>query len=266
MIGSVEITNEIRNESFMQRTDFMSFFYESEGDTLNRAKNYISQDIEIDDLLSYFSNSFFINRNRKFYKRLLNEVSNFLYYSHKEHHTTAFIYIYRTLEIISFSFPLIYASQTEDFKHTYGFLKKYFDENKGDNNGELGFFKSFILNAFKDNPLKETSVDFDLSAISEEDQKRTIYIAIKSICGEKILHTNSIEFDQISINFTDISSFIITIRNRFFHLFNRGDRNLESDEIFDSELLFQILNEQCFAWIAIVYLEILKYSINRIQS
>jgi hypothetical protein len=152
---------------------------------------------------------------------------------------------------------LIYASQTIDFKYTYGQLKEYFDTNTGKQKGELGFFKSAVKIIFETNPILETSIDIDFSTLNPDIQ-RVFHKALTSIIDNQILHEDTRQFDKICINFSQVSSFIISLRNRFFHLFNRGDRNLESHEIVDSDLFFSYINEPVISWISTIYVEIIK--------
>ena len=266
LIGSLKINNHYRDFEFYQLKDTLEHFYTSSSFfPLERMKNYISEELTVEDLANFYNNPS-SRRNSKFYSRLLDEFSNYFYYSQKNNFTTAFIYIYRILEVISFAFPLIYAAQTDDFKDTFGYLKQYFKGNQGSNQGELGFFKSFVVKTFESNPIASTSVDFDFSTIHIQNSKMILFRKIKEICGDRILHPATQDFDKLSVNFTDMGSFIITIRNRFFHLFNRGDNNIESEEIFDADALCEILTERCIGWISLIYFEILKNSLLTIRN
>lgn len=257
IIGSADLVNNCSEHSFKQEIDYLSDYYSVSGTVFEKLKHYISPDLEFSDLSAFFSNPLILRKNKQFFSRLLHEYSNFFYYQDKESYTTAFIYIYRILEMISFSFPLIYASQTSDFKHTYGLLKEFYESNSGNQKGELGFFKSAVQIIFDTNPIVETSVDIDFSSLNE-DIRKLFYNSLYSIINNQILHSDTRQYDKICINFLDVSSFIVTLRNRFFHLFNRGDRNLESYEIVDSDLFYSYINKPIISWISVIYVEIIK--------
>lgn len=259
IMGGVSITNNDVGITCDLTTNYLSLYYAF--DELKSPEGNLSEilndSIELPDLEKFFFDRRYSLKNKDFFNRLENEFCNFLLYQSKENYTTAFIFLYRILEVISFSFPLIYASKTYDFKHTYGKLKEIFSINSGNSTGELGFLKSAIKVMFEGSELLETSIDIDLDDEFEKNEK--IYKALKSVIDNKIFHTDTIENSKLSICFGDVSSFIITLRNRFFHLFNRGDKNLESIEIIDPDYLFSKINKPVFTWICVVYLEINKF-------
>ncbi|WP_312482279.1 hypothetical protein [Sphingobacterium multivorum] len=260
IVGNAIITNIDIDESTEMTENFLARWYEfSENKPFeeNLAK-ILNDSIEISDLNSFFFDRRYNLKNREFFVRLENEFCNFLTYENKGSHTTGFVFLYRILEVISFSFPLIYASKTYDFKHTYGLLKEIFDSNNGSSKGELGFLKSAIQVIFKESDLMTTSVDIELNEDFEKDEK--IYAAIKNVVKDpNIFHGDTVENTKICICFGHVSSFIIILRNKFFHLFNRGDKNLESHEIIDPDYFFSKINKQLFSWICVVYLEVLKH-------
>lgn len=261
IMGGVSVTNIMTGNEIQLNTNYLGFSYEFDeniNDIENLAKIF-GESINVDDLRNYFFDVRFKSKNTIFFRRLENEFCNFLYYQSKGNYTTAFIFLYRILEVVSYSFPLIYSSRSYDFKGTYGALKLMFEENSGKQKGELGFFKSAINVMFKDREdgLLGTSIDFELNEEFEINEK--IFSAVNNICSDKIFHTSTVENSTIAIVFGEMGSFIITIRNRFFHLFNRGDRNLESVDFVDPDLFFSIINEPTFKWLSMVFLEVNRF-------
>lgn len=259
IMGGASVTNNDTATISYFTTNYLGLYY-SFDNSLSPEENLVeilNDSIELEDLEKYFFDRRYSTKNKEFFNRLENEFCNFLTYQSKGNYTTAFIFLYRILEVISFSFPLIYASKTYDFKHTYGKLREIFSNNTGNAKGELGFLKSAIKVMFEESELLATSIDIELNDEHEKNVK--IFKAIKSVIDDKIYHTDTIENSKISICFGDVSSFIITLRNRFFHLFNRGDKNLESIEIIDPDYLFSKINEPVFTWICVVYIEINKF-------
>ncbi|RFZ82767.1 hypothetical protein DYU05_11395 [Mucilaginibacter terrenus] len=261
LVGEVTLRHIATDTTFRQEIDYISKSYSSEeGVHIHRKLvSYIGDEISEAEAARYFFEIPYSLRNKDFFQRLENEVTNYLFYQSKSSFTTAYVFIYRILEMISFSFPMIYAAKTYDFKHTYGTLKEYFAENKGNSVGELGFLKSAIQSIFKRHVLAESTVDLILDYESEDTQSQ-IYEAIMGVTKPDLYHGDTVANRKIAIRFTEVSSFIIIIRNRFFHLFNRGDKNLESIDIVDADMLFSKLNEPLFSWIAVVYLEVIRFT------
>lgn len=265
IIGSSRIKHQFTKIEFDQTIDFLDLEKKNTAkQPIERLKDYIAPELTIEEFCQYFSNKKFLFGNFGFFERLNNEYSNFYYHTVRNSHTTAFIYIYRILETISYSFPLIYASKAEDFKGTYSFLKDCFSSNKGDKDkGELGFFKSFVRIVFKDDPMFENSLRVDIAAETTEAQQ-LIFNSFKKACPEDIFDSNdTLEPERIAIKFSEYSSFIINLRNRFFHLFNSGQSNLESNEIYDSDHFFSLTNNQSINWLSIILVEIFKFSIEK---
>ncbi|RZF62196.1 hypothetical protein [Sphingobacterium corticibacterium] len=262
IIGNVIITNIGTESSTSIFENFLAKWYEfsEEKSFEENVAKILNESLETSDLKLFFFDRRYNLKNKDFFNRLENEFCNFLTYETKGSHTTSFVFLYRILEVVSFSFPLIYASKTYDFKHTYGILKEMFDSNNGNSKGELGFLKSAIQVIFKESELMNTSVDIEFDETLEKSEK--IYTAIRNVIKDQnIFHGDTIENSKISICFGQVSSFIISLRNRFFHLFNRGDKNLESHEIVDPDYFFSKINKQLFSWICVVYIEILKFLI-----
>ena len=88
--------------------------------------------------------------------------------------------------------------------------------------------------------------------------------AIKKACPENLFDSNDTEEPRkIAIKFSEYSSFIINVRNRFFHLFNSGQPNLQSDEILDADFFFSMINKQSVNWLSVILLEVLSFSLER---
>lgn len=266
ILGGVKVTNLDTEEVTLINKNHLSLYYEFDSGISfeDNICQILNESISADDLNRFFYDIKFKLKNKEFFNRLENEFCNFLTYQEKGSYTTAFIFLYRILEVISFSFPLIYASKTYDFKHTYSKLKEIFDSNSGNQKGELGFLKSAIKVMFDSSDLYETSVDIDLNDEFEKNQK--IYKAVKSVCKESLFHQDTVVNSKIAIPFGDVSSFIIIMRNRFFHLFNRGDKNLESIEIIDPDYFFSKLNEPLFGWLCVIYVEINKFLLEEYEK
>lgn len=261
MIGSIRIKHIISHTEFDQRIDYLDLEGKNaDKDPLEKLKDYISEDITIEDLDKVFGNKSFLYQNKQFFERLTQEFNNYYYYESKGSHTTAFAYIYRILETISYAFPLIYATKTNDFKGTFNLLKDYISGSK--DKGELGFFKRFVKVVFEPDPAIKSSITIEIYGETEEIQKK-FFDAILKACPDPDIYdaADTEEPRRLSIKFTDYSSFIINLRNRFFHLFNSGQPNLDSDDVLDADAFFSQMNKKSMYWISFLMIEILKINI-----
>ena len=266
LIGSTKIKHVFSQTEFLQEIDYFDLTGSNAGiSPFERLKMYISDELSMEDFCQIFNDKKFLHQNQHFFSRLNNEFSNYYYYESKGSHTTAFAYLYRILETTSYSFPLIYSSKTDDFKATYNFLKDWLGGNK--DGGERGFFKKFIVEVFKKDQLIKSSITINIIADTEEIQQ-IFFDSFTKACSDTSIFDadDTIEPRKLSVKFTEYSSFIICLRNRFFHLLNSGQPNLESDDILDADHFFKLVNKQTTYWIALVLLEVFKHNISATTS
>lgn len=254
--GAIKLEHTSSSKLMHQKDNYFSADYKGYSQSWDRrfpeliAENYNSQ------LFSNFLDTT-KHRNRSFYKNILSELSYFFYYQSKGIHSSSFVYLYRALEHVSYAFPLIYVSKTDDFSRTYIFLKELMSGNK--DTGELGFFKSFIKTVYKDDPIFESSVDFPILLDTESEQKKAFDL-LKGLCKGDMIADSTDNPRVLSIKYTEVGSFIITIRNRFFHYMNGGAKNIESSSIADIDILFSLINKRCLYWFSTVFLAVISHN------
>lgn len=159
-----------------------------------------------------------------------------------------FVHLYRLLESISYCFPLLYLSASNDFKGTYAYLKEFLTEGKG----ELKFFESFqkkILNYDENveaqieiSVLSHSLIQF-IHALCQQEKNNNIFIDIP----------NSL----IRMTYKDIIGFSISIRNRFFHGKSGGRDNFYSNK-YDPNDLFELINPYLINMISYIFSRILE--------
>lgn len=259
--GTANVKHNYDDMEIKSRVNYFDpAFTGTPSDWATNIASMISQDISINDVKDYLIATRTINHG--FYNAILAEVSQFLVHTKRKSHTAAFIYIYRLLEKISCAFPIIYSQQTSDYQRTFSNLKNMMLGDK--DKSEVGFFKIFVNKLFEDSALKSTSVDLNINAATVEIQER-IFKSMKNSCEERIIHEDTIEPRCLAINFCDFGSFIVSIRNKFFHYRNETG-NIESERIVDSDLFFEHLNKYALQWICTVYITILTHNISQYQS
>ncbi|WP_321366125.1 hypothetical protein [Pseudomonas extremaustralis] len=201
-------------------------------------------------------------KNRKFYKSFLAELASCIYHEEAERHTAAFVHLYRSYEHLSYAFPMIYASRTEDYVGTFENLRQWLSSTNSDGNvGELKFHKNFIASLFKGLPELQTTIDIDIN--TKQEYRESIFKAL----AEKVIGWNSpakytpgTKFpDKLAIPFVDHHSFLVNLRNRFFHYSNGRSDNIGLDDIVEADLLFSFVNKVTLNYIATIFHGVVKH-------
>jgi hypothetical protein len=259
--GSLKVRHEYSESEFSQRFNYFSSDRRSFGQTwASKFPRLVSPETSAQDIADYIQFSRYANK--AFYKSVLIELAHFLYMKNRKSHTSAFIYLYRLLEKISYAFPMIYASKTTDFMKTFSTLKDLMGGDSG--KGELGFFQKFVEELYREDPIAETSVDIAL-AVGDENAQRNMYNELFKICPNDFIHEDTESPSKLSINYCHMGSFIITLRNRFFHNLSGGLKNIKSSNVVDSDLLFEQVNDEAMSWVANTYLMIFTYGLAEFQ-
>ncbi|MFQ6243004.1 hypothetical protein ACLMPP_00740 [Yersinia enterocolitica] len=220
----------------------------------------ISTDVSILDISLYIQA--IKNTNITFYKNILTEVSQFIVHTKRKSHTSAFIYIYRMLERLSYAFPLIYSQKSSDYMQSFSQLKNMMSGDR--DKSELGFFKVFLKKILEDSDLKETSVDI-LIGTDNLVMQDIMYKSMKSVCSDDMIHEDTQEPRKLSIKFENMGDFVISIRNRFFHYRNESG-NLDSDRLVDSDEFFNCLNKYALQWICSIFILMFSHNLSDFQS
>lgn len=221
--------------------------YKAIGDIFSSGNSQVSIIRNKRAIDAYFTKN---RRNHGVHEKVLFEISN--YFVHQKHAPiTAFTHLYRSLEYMAYSFPMLYAAKSKDYKGTFSDLKKFFS---GDVAGELKFFRKFLQVLFED---EETTLkyEFEINLLLSrplESLKRdctTIYSTFPYYIENGILR----------IKFENVLDFFITTRNRFFHmLVGQGQENFGSID-YDIGEYFNSLNPYVLNWMSIIIQKISSY-------
>lgn len=198
------------------------------------------------------------NTNFSLFNDLLVEFSYFYLNTNQGNHTSAFIHLFRILEYISYSFPLVHASTSKNYYGTFNSLKSFFTQD----GGELNFLIKFVNKLFETDPILNTMVDIEVRHITEPAIQTKIYKGYK-----KVLNWDIITFDDtteiFSFEYQHFIEIIRSLRNRYFHFAIGGQKNIRSSEIEYPDLFFKQINIYAINWLSIVYFEIFKAMVYR---
>jgi hypothetical protein len=239
-------------------TSTTNYFYQDLRDstisTYSELSKLIAEDLEIKDFNFYLTKHKHSHFN--FFKPLLDEIAFCLFLMESDKFTSAFIHLYRSLEAISFAFPAIYIASSNDFSKSYKYFQDFFKEN-GTDAGELAFFRSFVSKALNGDPVVDSTIDYNFTVDSDEISNSIISEIIRTMDSKIVL-----DYDQaskcLSVKFSDVCPFIISLRNRYFHNSNSGIKNMQIDKIIDPEILFKAVTKKsifCVATILIIIIQ-----------
>ncbi len=252
LLGTLRI--EVNSAAFKQPINFLS---------LPAAQQQLKNAAAVDEFLLQFSipsSAEFVRRtisdNRAFYRDLLAEYSQYFLQTKNLSHVSAFVFLYRILERISYSLPLLYCSIATEYRATFDLLKKLFVEA----GGELSFFKKFLHDTdFIDSLILDTT--YDIAFIAQDGQPARYYKTITRIFNEFAGRDEA--QNSIKIEFRHMSEFIVNLRNRFLHArTGDGQTNVLVSQIKNPDELFAQLNPAFASFLAQVTLHMLgnKYA------
>ncbi|MDD2271118.1 MAG: hypothetical protein PHP95_04195 [Desulfuromonadaceae bacterium] len=237
----------------LNKNYFYSDFRNNDDNDLSFLDNF-DESLKLDDYEQFINKN--RHKNRKFYKPLLNEIAGCIYYEELERHTSAFVHLYRAYEHMSYAFPMIYASKTDDYIGTFENLRKWLTNSESDGNvGELRFHKSFITTLFKGSPELSSTIDIHITAKDEFKENIFNGLTQKVLCWNNSTQftTSTVSPDKISVSFVEFHSFIVNLRNRYFHYSNARRDNIGLDDIIESDLLFSMVNKASINFIATIF-------------
>lgn len=216
-------------------------------------KKLIYPDYKVSELESYINKTKYTNI--KFFKNLNQEVLLFFYQTSKRNHTTAFLHVYRMLEYISYTFPLIYAAKGKEYFQTFESLQSFFTQS----NQELSFLSRF-LEYFLDTDWGKDA-NAEIRFISTPLEARKDHFSIIKECIEQSRIVHKIDDELLVVKYKHIIDLVITVRNRYFHFQSNRNYNIQSSRLGDSDEFFKNINFISFNWISYIYIKVLKFGI-----
>ena len=198
------------------------------------------------------SQSFFRTdrRNTEIYKLFLYEITNFFVAKNKSA-TEAYLHLYRALEFISYSFPMIYAANSRNYKGSYQHLKECLS---GEKTGELRFFQRFLKVLFNNETTLNYWFEMNISSVELQQIQREFCSIFDQINGFEYDFSTSV----LKVRFRYMMTLFIEIRNRYFHMLS-GQRTANFESIdYDINDLLNGINESLLNWLTVIFFEIIK--------
>lgn len=262
--GTIDCKDDFKSTKYRFRENYTNFPFSS--NTRLGKKTIIHNfpsEVKIEDINEYFKKSRF---NSNFYKSIEIEILKCLIAEKQKRHLEAFFYLYRIIEGISYTLPLMYVSKNKSYDKTYKQLQAFFANNK--DKGELTFFKTFISETFKNEYFFQLTIDINFNCIQiYELKERYFKLYIEKLKNEKIRLSEQTEFEEIKLNFVEFYKMLISIRNRFFH-FSKGSwqENISSIEVIHPDLFFEPIINHGLNWVSIILFEIIKNDFSKSEN
>lgn len=254
LLGTISFTNEIDDVQFIQNKNYSLLgIQHNPRITTKILRDCFETKRKLQTLCNFLDETRYINR--QFFENFLMEITCYFHRTQEESHTLAFLHIYRSLEFISYSFPLIYASITRDYQGSFNSLKNYFHDAKND----LAFFDTFLQKLFEGQGTLDQQFTLQFNCF-EPRLNQNHFRAIRQILTDT-RYLNPVEDISITVEYKNLLFLVKNLRNRYFH-FSVGDkRNIRTTEIYETDLFFKTINEEAINWISHIYFEILKASL-----
>jgi hypothetical protein len=254
LVGTLRTTNIYSTDSFDQFINYSILGMPINAPVTTRPITTCLSNSTVQDISKYLTETKYLNND--FFLHLLEELSCYFYKKSKQSYTICFLHLYRSIEYISYSFPLIYASVSREYHGSFNKLKNFFDSSKS----ELLFFDEFVKKLL-DSTLLESPLVLNFNTLSA-DINRNHFKIIKSL-----LHPDHIDNEvanvSITISYQYLLKLAIDLRNRYFHFAVGGQRNIKAVDIIENDIFFQIFNEELLNWISIIYFEILATAMQK---
>lgn len=235
-------------------------FREVENKNRTEITNLFPDEMGIKEINNSFRS---INSNKDFYSLIEPEITNCIVARNEGRYVESFLFLYRCLEGISYSIPLIYIAKQKSFNKSYKSLQKYM--SKKDNEGELIFFKRFLRETLAKEQSFQTTIQISLDDIGVEELRSIYYKYYKSLSEEKRLDEADDEF--IEFSFVQFFEFLLEVRNRYFHfLQGTWKENISTLNIVHPDIFFKPIIDHGINWLAVIFFEIIKFEIENLNK
>tara|TARA_B100002049_G_scaffold146811_1_gene109117 strand:- start:287 stop:1165 length:879 start_codon:yes stop_codon:yes gene_type:complete len=256
LTGTVDIYHITSGNNYRIRSNYSILSYCENNRISSRIIRDCFDSVTNDQVADYLVKNHRSNKN--FNETLLLEATHFLYSKNNRNYLSAFVHLYRLIEFISYSFPLIHTSNTKNYFGSFESLKQYFS---GDGS-ELKFLIRFVNNLFDSRPELNLEAEFSVPGTNSE-LRRKLYRSIKHILRSKSYIVYDDTLYQFKVEYKNLIDLVVFIRNRYFHFATgSGMKNFKSSELIDPDIFFELIIDNSFNWISRIYFEILLQNIS----
>ena len=200
-----------------------------------------------------FSTKFY-TRNLGFYNNVLQELTFYFSYTSDQQYVTAFVNLYRTLEYLSYSIPMMHASHFGNYLGSFSALRSYFVDAK---TSEIAFFELFLNRLFNGTPYLGLTTSFDFSN-PDATIATNCYNSFRNLMPPAAWTVSNPATQYLEIENVNLLSLIKNTRNRYFHFAVGGQRNLHTTDLADPDFFFSRVNEQFLNWLSFIYSTVVK--------
>lgn len=261
IVGEIVVEKEEHEEKTKPRNFSVLPFEETNENEVIRANKYISIFTEEENYTDYETIRKFLLANREnnnIVKPILIELSNCLIKYDNEMFTSSFLHIYRCVENMTYIFPHIYAKCFNSYKGTYDALKDFFNQDKSEK--ELKMYKILSDKLFDGSLLVSSSFEFDYGFLDDND-----FETIKKIFSNEYFGFQFEYYDKkVKIDFSNMFNFIITLRNRCFHMLEGTTNKYIKIDDLDFDTLFKGIVLEIVNWFSIVYVKLISKQFEQI--
>jgi hypothetical protein len=203
-----------------------------------------------------FSSKYY-SRNIRFYQNLVYELTYFHYYTFQGQHQAAFVNLYRMLEFMSYSFPLIHAAHFNNFLGSFADLRSFILTDK---TSELTFLNKFVDKLFDGTPYLGLTTNFNFSN-PDIDVANNCYSAFYYLMRPIDWTSANAATHDLVIENAKLIALMKNVRNRFFHFAVGGQRNIYVSDLKDPDFFFESINKQFINWMGFIYKNLVKESL-----
>ncbi len=204
-----------------------------------------------------FSKKYY-GRNIIFYHNLLQELTFYFFYTTEDQHQAAFVNLYRILEYISYSFPLLHSSHFGNYIGSFEAIRSYFTDTK---TSEIGFFDKFIENLYRGTAYLSYTTDFDFSH-PDTTIANNCYNAFFGLTSRNNWTTANRATFTLSIENRQLIHLFRNTRNKYFHFAIGGSRNIQTTDLKDPDFFFEQINTKYLNWIGFIYGTVIRESLD----
>jgi len=256
LTSTIEITNKKISKRIRLTHNFTTFPFHQVSRKSARQIRSLLTPFSIADYVKYSQK--FYGRNIIFYHNLLQELTFYFNYSYLQQYQSAFVNLYRSLEYLSYSFPLIHSSHFSNYIGSFTALRSYLLNDK---TGELKFFEKFVEKIFQGTPYLSLTTNFNFPH-PDVNVANNCYDSFYAQMNTADWTTANRATHSLSIENSKLLGLFINARNRYFHFASGGQRNISNTDLKDPDFFFENINPKFLNWIAFIYSTVIRESLD----